>query len=108
MRSAYSAKNGRSDFSRASVERLVLSAVRLSSTFGKSLTDKFNDAVELLIGKLLQAASIADLKLLRQDRRDDLQVFGRLLDAHDADDRLAVLLEVALQRVQEIGAQLVA
>src|SRR5262245_63892366 len=99
MRSAYSAKNGRSDFSRASVERLVLSAVRLSSTFGKSFIDKFNDAVELLIGKLLQTAAVADLKLLRQDAGDHLQILGRLFDSHDPDDSLAVLLEVALQRL---------
>src|SRR5262245_9400900 len=108
MCSAYSQKNGRSDLKRASVERLVLSAVRLSSTFGKSSTDKFNDAVELLIGKLPQTAAVDDLKLAWQHAGNNLQELGRPLDPHNSNGVFAMRLELALQRVEEIGAQLVA
>src|SRR5262245_6606106 len=102
MRSAYSEKNGKSDFNRASVERLVFSAVRLSSTLGKSSIDKFNDAVELLIGKLLQTATVNNLKLARQYAGDDPEKLHRLLDPHNANGVFTVLLELPLQGVEEI------
>jgi hypothetical protein len=61
----------------------------------------------LLIGQLIQGR-VLDVKFLRQNCRNNLQVFDRLLDAHDPDHTLAVLGKVGLELLHKVVLEPVA